>query len=82
MICKMRSLGSQWLCQHDLLVRRASEGSRFGVPYNSCARPANPAREVDNKISTLPVSVFDNQLRATIAGRIYRDPLFWNYPPR
>ena len=36
-------------------------------------------REVDNKISTLPVSIFDDQLRATIAGRIYRDPLFWNY---
>jgi hyperosmotically inducible protein len=36
-------------------------------------------REVDNKISTLPVSTFDDQLRGTIASRIYRDPLFWNY---
>jgi len=36
-------------------------------------------REVDNRISTLPVSTFDDQLRATIASQIYRDPLFWNY---
>ena len=36
-------------------------------------------REVDNKISTLPVSTFDDQLRVTIASQIYRDPLFWNY---
>jgi hyperosmotically inducible protein len=36
-------------------------------------------REVDNKIATLPVSTFDDQLRVTIASHIYRDPLFWNY---
>ena len=36
-------------------------------------------REVDNKIKTLPVSTFDDQLRFAIASRIYRDPLFWNY---
>jgi hyperosmotically inducible protein len=36
-------------------------------------------REVDNKISTLPVSTFDDQLRVTIARQIYRDPMFWNY---
>lgn len=36
-------------------------------------------REIDNKISTLPVSSFDDQLRLTIASQIYRDPLFWNY---
>jgi hyperosmotically inducible periplasmic protein len=36
-------------------------------------------REVENKISTLPVSTFDDQLRVTIASQIYRDPLFWNY---
>jgi hyperosmotically inducible periplasmic protein len=35
-------------------------------------------REVDNKIATLPVSTFDDQLRIAIANRIYRDPLFWN----
>lgn len=34
---------------------------------------------VENRISTLPVSPFDDQLRMTIASRIYRDPLFWNY---
>ena len=36
-------------------------------------------REVDNKISTLPVSTFDDQLRVSIARQIYRDPMFWNY---
>ena len=36
-------------------------------------------REIDNKIYTLPVSTFDDQLRLTIASQIYRDPLFWNY---
>jgi len=36
-------------------------------------------REVDNKIETLPVSLFDDQLRSAIASQIYRDPLFWNY---
>ena len=36
-------------------------------------------REVDNRISTLPVSTFDDQLRVAIASQIYRDPLFWNY---
>lgn len=36
-------------------------------------------REIDNKISTLPVSTFDDQLRLSIASQIYRDPLFWNY---
>jgi osmotically-inducible protein OsmY len=36
-------------------------------------------REVDNKISTLPVSTFDDRLRVAIASQIYRDPLFWNY---
>jgi osmotically-inducible protein OsmY len=36
-------------------------------------------REVDNKIETLPVSMFDDELRAQIATSIYRDPAFWNY---
>ena len=36
-------------------------------------------RDVDNKLESLPVSMFDNELRATIAARIYRDPMFWNY---
>jgi hyperosmotically inducible protein len=36
-------------------------------------------REVNNRISTLPVSTVDDQLRVTIARQIYRDPLFWNY---
>src|SRR5260370_41910876 len=36
-------------------------------------------REVDNKISTLRVSTFDDELRVAIASQIYRDPLFWNY---
>jgi osmotically-inducible protein OsmY len=36
-------------------------------------------REVDNKIETLPVSTFDDQLRVAIASSIYRDGMFWNY---
>src|SRR5882672_3930112 len=32
-------------------------------------------REVDNKIESLPVSMFDDELRIQIATRIYRDPL-------
>ena len=27
----------------------------------------------------LPASIFDDELRATIASRIYRDSMFWNY---
>ena len=34
---------------------------------------------VENKIETLPVSTFDDELRVAIADRIYRDPMFWNY---
>jgi osmotically-inducible protein OsmY len=36
-------------------------------------------REVDNKIETLPVSTFDDQLRVAIATSIYDDAMFWNY---
>ena len=36
-------------------------------------------REVDNKIETLPVSSFDDELRVQIASNIYRDPMFLNY---
>jgi hyperosmotically inducible periplasmic protein len=35
--------------------------------------------EVVNEIKTLPVSLFDDQLRVKIARAIYRDQLFWNY---
>jgi hyperosmotically inducible periplasmic protein len=35
-------------------------------------------REVNNKIETLPVSTFDDELRLGIARAIYRDPTFWN----
>jgi hyperosmotically inducible protein len=36
-------------------------------------------RDVRNRIQTLPVSAFDDELRIAIASQIYRDPLFWNY---
>jgi osmotically-inducible protein OsmY len=36
-------------------------------------------RELDNKIVSLPVSMFDDQLRVVIANRIYGDAMFWNY---
>lgn len=34
---------------------------------------------VDNKISVLPVSQFDDELRFRIARAIYSNSLFWNY---
>lgn len=36
-------------------------------------------RQVINKISVLPVSQFDDQLRFKIARAIYNDPSFWHY---
>jgi osmotically-inducible protein OsmY len=36
-------------------------------------------QEVKNQVATLPVSPMDEQLRRSIASRIYRDPMFWNY---
>ena len=36
-------------------------------------------RELNNKIVSLPASIFDDQLRGVIARRIYRDPMFWKY---
>lgn len=36
-------------------------------------------QEIDNQIQTLPASISDEQLRYSIAGQIYRDPMFWNY---
>jgi osmotically-inducible protein OsmY len=34
---------------------------------------------IDNKISVLPVSQFDDQLRFRIARAIYGNSMFWNY---
>jgi hyperosmotically inducible protein len=36
-------------------------------------------QEVKNELAVLPVSSFDDQLRASIASQMYRDPLFSNY---
>ena len=36
-------------------------------------------REVRNQITVLPVSIFDDELRYTIARRIYGNSNFWNY---
>jgi osmotically-inducible protein OsmY len=57
---------------------------RVTMPYKAqeianLAARARGVREVDNRIQTLPVSGFDDQLRASIASQIYGDPLFWNY---
>ena len=43
------------------------------------AKRISGVREVDNKIETLPVSIYDDQLRGAIATSIYRDAMFWNY---
>lgn len=36
-------------------------------------------KSVDNRIDVLPVSIYDDELRASIARAIYRNPSFWNY---
>ena len=36
-------------------------------------------QEVKNELAVLPVSPIDDQLRASIASQMYRDPLFSNY---
>jgi hyperosmotically inducible periplasmic protein len=36
-------------------------------------------REVDNRITTFPVSTSDDRLRVAIASQIYQDSLFRNY---
>ncbi len=36
-------------------------------------------KQVNDKITVLPVSQFDDQLRYRIARAIYRNPNFWNY---
>lgn len=39
-------------------------------------------REVRNRIETLPVSQFDDQLRYVVARAIYGHPAFWSYAAR
>jgi len=36
-------------------------------------------KSVENRIEVLPVSINDDELRASIARAIYRNPSFWNY---
>ena len=36
-------------------------------------------RSVQNNIEVLPVSIYDDDLRVSIARAIYRSPSFWNY---
>ena len=36
-------------------------------------------KEVRNEIKALPASIYDDQLRYSIASQIYRDPMFWKY---
>jgi osmotically-inducible protein OsmY len=54
------------------------------MPYKAQAMARLAARvegvqAVVNRIETLPVSSFDDQIRHEVAVRIYTDPLFWNY---
>ena len=54
------------------------------MPYKARAL-AKLASRVDgvqavvDRLEVLPVSSFDDEIRYTIASRIYNDPLFWNY---
>lgn len=43
------------------------------------ARSVPGVIEVDNRITVLPVSIFDDELRSRIARAIYGNPNFWNY---
>jgi hyperosmotically inducible protein len=57
---------------------------RVTMPYKAddmvrLASRIEGVREVRNDIKTLPVSIHDDRLRASIARQIYRDPLFSNY---
>jgi hyperosmotically inducible protein len=53
-----------------------------GYKANDLGRIASRVRGVQgvsNEIRTLPASLFDDQLRAAIASRIYGDPMFESY---
>jgi hyperosmotically inducible protein len=36
-------------------------------------------QNIIDKVETLPVSSFDDQIRYALASRIYNDPMFWHY---
>lgn len=42
-------------------------------------RAVSGVLDVDNRITVLPVSIFDDELRYRIARAIYGNPNFWNY---
>lgn len=57
---------------------------RVTMPYKAdafmdLAAHVPGVQEVRSEVRTLPVSLFDDQLRYAIARKIYGDPLFWNY---
>jgi hyperosmotically inducible protein len=54
------------------------------MPYKAqamvkLASRVDAVQQVIDKLETLPVSGFDDQIRYAAAIRIYNDPLFWNY---
>ena len=57
---------------------------RVTMPFKANEMAARVAhvhgvKEVNNQIQALPVSGFDNQIRASVASRIYGHPLFLRY---
>jgi osmotically-inducible protein OsmY len=57
---------------------------RVTMPYKAddlgdLASRVEGVQEVRNQIQTLPVSIYDDRIRASIARQIYRNPLFSNY---
>jgi osmotically-inducible protein OsmY len=57
---------------------------RVTMPYKAeafvdLAAHVPGVQEVRNEVRTLPVSLFDDQLRYSVARQIYGDPLFTNY---
>jgi len=62
----------------------ATLSGRVTMPYKAkdMARLASRVKgvlEVNNELGVLPVSIYDDQLRRSIARQIYRDPVFSRY---
>jgi osmotically-inducible protein OsmY len=59
-------------------------GGKVTMPYKRSDIEKRVARidgvrSLENRIEVLPVSIFDDDLRVSIARAIYRSPSFWNY---
>jgi osmotically-inducible protein OsmY len=60
------------------LIGRVTAPMKQGQMEELAARVAG-VQDVVNELQVLPVSPVDDQLRQTLAARIYNDPMFWRY---